>query len=201
MPHSFSLKFSLLEGIYLATTSGLFDVEDFPEFFGRGDPFDDRGAFERGDRLQRDFDQERRDLRAADELLRRDDNRRRDFAAKQDPNDDDMTRIRRTLTEMPMEEMIELINNPEVRVTRRGITSSRRPSGRDVIRRSGQFAMQGFALPSKKPRKKNKKHCKNLSQCLRQANAELRTKRGAIRKGKTQADIMRRAQKLLRKMS
>jgi len=184
----------------LATTSGLFDTEDFPEFFGRGDPFDDRGAFERGDRLQRDFDQERRDLRAADELQRRDDKRRESARSKQDPNDDDMTRIRRTLEQMPMDEMVELINNPEVMVTRRGI-SSRRPSGRDVIRRSGQFAMQGFALPTKKPRKKNKKHCKNLSQCLRQANAELRTKKGAIRKGKNQADIMRRAQKLLRKMS
>jgi hypothetical protein len=98
-----------------------------------------------------------------------------------------------------MEEMVELINNPRVMITPRGITSSRRPSGRDVIRSSGQFTMQGFDLPVKKPRKKNKKHCKNLSMCLRQANAELRTKSGRLRKGKTQADIMRRAQKLLRK--
>lgn len=186
----------------MATTSGLFDTEDFPEFFGRGDPFDDRDAFERNRDLQRDFDQERRDLRAADELQRRDDTRRRDFAAKQDPNDDDMTRIRRTLTDMPMDEMVELINNPQVRITPRGITSSRRPSGRDVIRSSGQFSRSNLLLglkPAKKPRKKNKKHCKNLSMCLRQANAELRTKSGRLRKGKTQADIMRRAQKLLRK--
>jgi len=60
--------------------------------------------------------------------------------------------------------------------------------------------MQGFDLPTKKPRKKNKKHCKNLSTCLRQANAELRTKKGKLRKGKTQADVMKRAQRLLRKM-
>ena len=95
---------------------------------------------------------------------------------------------------MPMEEVVELINNPQVMITPRGITSSRRSPGRDVIRSSGQFPMQGFDLPAKNPRKKNKKHCKNLSQCLRQANAELRTKSGKIRKGKTQADIMRRAQ-------
>ena len=134
----------------------------------------------------------------ADELQRRDDERRESARAKQDPNDDDMTRIRKTLEQMPMDEMVELINNPEVMVTRRGI-SSRRPSGRDIIRSSGQFAMQGFDLPVKKPRKKNKKHCKNLSMCLRQANAEMRTKSGKLRKGKTQSDIMRRAQKLLRK--
>jgi hypothetical protein len=103
--------------------------------------------------------------------------------------------------------IVEAINNPLVNVTSDGKISSRRPrrtmrapSGRDVIRRSGQFTMQGFDLPVKKPRKKNKKHCKNLSQCLRQANSELRTKSGRLRKGKTQADIMRRAQRLLRKM-
>ncbi|AXH79271.1 MAG: hypothetical protein [Circular genetic element sp.] len=174
---------------------------DRDEFFDR----DPRGLFDRADIRQdmRDRDQEIRDLRAADELQRRADRRltaeERRLAGFQDPDDDDMSRLKRDLERMPMEEMVELINNPQVMVTRRGI-SSRRPSGRDVIRRSGQFTMQGFALPSKKPRKKNKKHCKNLSQCLRQANAELRTKKGSLRKGKTQADIMRRAQKLLRKM-
>ena len=106
--------------------------------------------------------------------------------------------------ELQTKDLVEAINNPLVRVAPDGRISSRRvrrmPSGRDIIRRSGQFAMQGFDLPTKKPRKKNKKHCRNLSQCLRQANAELRTKKGTLRKGKTQADIMRRAQRLLRKM-
>ena len=174
-----------------------FDRDDFlREDADRRD--DDRRARD----LQRDFDQERRDYERALELERRGVSRaerRRAGEAKQDANDDDMTRIRRTISEMPMEEVVELINNPQVKITPRGITSSRRPSGRDVIRSSGQFTMQGFDLPVKKPRKKNKKHCKNLSMCLRQANAELRTKSGRLRKGKTQADIMRRAQKLLRK--
>jgi len=174
---------------------------DRDDFFDR----DPRGLFDRPDIRQdmRDREQEIRDLRAADELQRRADRRmtpeERRLAGFQDPNDDDMSRLKRSLEQMPIEEMVELINNPQVMVTSRGI-SSRRPSGRDVIRRSGQFTMQGFDLNVKKPRKKNKKHCKNLSQCLRQANAELRTKKGALRKGKTQADIMRRAQRLLRKM-
>ena len=98
------------------------------------------------------------------------------------------------------EEIRMIINEPTLMISPRGRITRRQPSGRDVIRRSGQFAMQGFDLPTKKPRKKNKKHCSNLSQCLRQANSELRTKRGALRKGKTQADIMRRAQRLLKKM-
>jgi hypothetical protein len=173
---------------------------DRDDFFDR----DPRGLFdqERARDLQRDFDQERRDRERADELERRGASRaeqRRAGEAKQDANDDDMSRIRRTLSEMPMEEMVELINNPRVMITPRGITSSRRTSGRDTIRSSGQFSRANLLPPLKKPRKKNKKHCKNLSMCLRQANAELRTKSGKLRKGKTQADIMRRAQRLLKK--
>lgn len=78
--------------------------------------------------------------------------------------------------------------------------SKKRTRGRETIRQSKQFTMQGFDLPIKKPRKKNKNHCKNLSKCLRQANADLRTKSGRLRKGKTQADVMRRAHRLHRKM-
>ena len=155
----------------------------------------------------RDREQEIRDMRAADELERRADRRmtpeERRLAGFQDPNDDDMSRLIRVLEQMPMEEMVELINNPQVMVTPRGITSSSRSSGRDIIRRSGQFSRANLLMginPKPKKRKKNKKHCKNLSTCLRQANAELRTKKGTLRKGKTQADIMRRAQRLLRKM-
>ena len=178
------------------------DPNSTPEDFNR--PRDRISFFDnyRGRELQRDFDQERRDLERADELERRGVSRaqqRRAGEAKQDADDDDMTRIRRTLEEMPMDEMVELINNPQVIITPRGITSSRRTSGRDTIRRSGQFSRANLLPPLKKPRKKNKKHCKNLSMCLRQANAELRTKSGRLRKGKTQADIMRRAQKLLKK--
>jgi hypothetical protein len=88
--------------------------------------------------------------------------------------------------------------SPREPVMSRARRASRSMEGRDVIRRSGQFARQ-FVVPNVKPRKKNKKHCKNLSECLRQANSELRTKKGSLRKGKTQADVMRRAQRLMKK--
>jgi len=41
---------------------------------------------------------------------------------------------------------------------------------------------------------------KNLSKALREANARLRKKNGQLKKGKTQADVMRLAQRLKKKM-
>ena len=171
-----------------------FDYDDFRDR-------DPRGLFdEREIQRERDLRDEIARERALMERDRMDDEMRRAAA--------EAAKLEETKIEsLQTQELIEAINNPLVMVASDGKISSRlprrsmrSPSGRDVIRRSGQFTMQGCDLPTKKPRKKNKKHCKNLSQCLRQANAELRTKKGSIRKGKTQADIMRRAQRLLRKM-
>lgn len=52
----------------------------------------------------------------------------------------------------------------------------------------------------KKARKVNRKARNAMSKALREANRRLRTKSGKLRKGKTQADVMRLAQKLRRKM-
>ena len=172
----------------------LFNPQEFNDPSGRDFDRDRSDERDRMMDLQRDFDQERRDLEAADRLQRREDERRMSKEAEQ--------RLIDALVPLTVQDIRDLVNDGNMKVTPSGTISSRsRPSGRDIIRSSGQFAMQGFELPRKKPRKKNKKHCKNLSECLRQANAELRTKKGSIRKGKTQSDIMRRAQKLLRKMS
>jgi hypothetical protein len=171
-----------------------FDRDDFMDREPRG-LFDDREM-----RRERDLRDEIARERAMLERDRMDDEMRR--------AETEAAKLEQTKVEdLSTRAIVEAINNPLVSVTSDGKISSRRPrrtmrapSGRDVIRRSGQFTMQGFDLPVKKPRKKNKKHCKNLSSCLRQANAELRKKNGQLRKGKTQADIMRRAQRLLRKM-
>lgn len=151
---------------------------------------DDSRRDERFDR--RDFEEERRAYERDLAREREDDQRRMNERARAE--------LEKQLLRMSAEDLRTMVNDPLTKVTSGGRISSRRPSGRDVIRRSGQFTMQGFDLPVKKPRKKNKKHCKNLSSCLRQANAEMRKKNGSLRKGKTQADVMRRAQKLLRKM-
>jgi len=41
---------------------------------------------------------------------------------------------------------------------------------------------------------------KNLSRALKEANARLRKKNGQLKKGKTQADVMKLAQRLKKKM-
>ena len=171
--------------------------------------FDRDDFFERDPRGLFDRDEMRREMDLIDEIRReREDLERDRMMDERDRAMREAAKLEQTKVEdLSTQAIVEAINNPLVSVAPDGKISSRRPrrtmrapSGRDVIRRSGQFAMQGFDIPMKKPRKKNRKHCKNLSQCLRQANAELRTKKGSLRKGKTQADIMRRAQRLLRKM-
>ena len=62
----------------------------------------------------------------------------------------------------------------------------------------GQFDRSRI-LPNTRTRKKTKTD-KNMSKALRQANARLRTKNGRLRKGKTQADVMRLAHRLRKKM-
>lgn len=63
----------------------------------------------------------------------------------------------------------------------------------------GQFDRSRL-LPRARGRKKTKTD-RNMSKALREANARLRTKNGRLRKGKTQADVMRLAHRLRRKMS
>ena len=62
----------------------------------------------------------------------------------------------------------------------------------------GQFDRSRI-LPRTRTRKKTKTD-KNMSRALREANARLRTKNGRLRKGKTQADVMRLAHRLRKKM-
>jgi len=81
-------------------------------------------------------------------------------------------------------------------------------TGRDVIRRSGQFSRanlvgrltQNLPKPIKRTRKKTKTD-KNMSKALRMSNERFRTSKGKLRKGATQAQIMKYAHKLLKRMS
>ena len=96
---------------------------------------------------------------------------------------------------------VDLINNQERMLIDTGAGMAE-VNGRDVIRRSGQFRRDAL-LPrfeTKRSRKKTKTD-KNMSKALAQANKELRKKNGQLRSGVTQADIMRRAHRIRRKMS
>ena len=76
-------------------------------------------------------------------------------------------------------------------------------TGRDVIRRSNQFRrdmiLPDLPVATKRTRKKTKTD-KNMSKALRMANERFRTKKGKLRKGATQAQIMKFAHKLLKRM-
>ena len=130
---------------------GAFDI--IREEFQRDDR--DRDRFREEERRlseQRDIDRDRlrEDDRDALEQRRLDDalkQRRLDDALELMVNDD-------SLTLNP--EMVEVINDPQMRMTRgREIT---RKTGRDVIRRSGQFSRAALLpnLPTKKKRKISK---------------------------------------------
>jgi hypothetical protein len=166
---------------------------DRDDFYDR----DPRGLFDREEmRRERDLRDEIARERALMERDRMDDEMRR--AAEE------AAKLEKTKVEsLSNTAIVEAINNPLVTVTPDGRISSRRvmrsPSGRDVIRRSGQFSRANILPPLRKKRKKNKKHCRNLSQCFREANRKLRKANGQLRKGKTQADVARMAHRLMKK--
>lgn len=55
-------------------------------------------------------------------------------------------------------------------------------------------------MPEPQPKKRKRRKNPKLAKAVREANNRLRTKSGKLRKGKTQADIMRLAHRLLKKM-
>lgn len=55
-------------------------------------------------------------------------------------------------------------------------------------------------MPEPQPKKRKRRKNPKLARAVREANNRLRTKSGKLRKGKTQADIMRLAHRLLKKM-
>jgi len=74
-----------------------------------------------------------------------------------------------------------------LRLTREG------PGGREILRKKGMVPKR------EKPKRKGKKDPK-MAKALRKANAMGRTKAGKLRKGYTQAKIMKKAHQLRRKM-
>ena len=55
-------------------------------------------------------------------------------------------------------------------------------------------------IPEPQPQKRKRRKNPKLARAVREANQRLRTKSGELRKGKTQADVMRLAHRLLKKM-
>lgn len=71
--------------------------------------------------------------------------------------------------------------------------------GPEVVRRTRRVASEGKKFAKAVKKRAGKKDPK-MAKALRKANALMRTKTGKLRKGKTQADVMRKAHQLRRKM-
>ena len=94
-------------------------------------------------------------------------------------------------------EQVQLINDDSRMVADTGMGLVEVPAAAGVIG-PGQFDRSRI-LPRTRGRKKTKTD-KDMSKALREANARLRTKNGRLRKGKTQADVMRLAHRIRRRM-
>lgn len=155
-----------------------FDRDEF-----RPDPSDRaRDAADR-ERREREQDRERQRQQQRDDFVR---------DMERDANDAAFRRVFNSPDISIDPSVRDMINDPNMMI------------GADmVIRRrrgvSNQFRRDKI-LPRRRSRKKTKTD-KSMSKALAQANKELRKKNGQLRSGVTQADIMRRAHRLRRKMS
>jgi len=68
-----------------------------------------------------------------------------------------------------------------------------------MIGEAGPEVVLPLRTQMKRARKKTKTD-RNMSKALKMANNRLRTKKGNLRKGKSQADVMRLAHRLRKKM-
>lgn len=101
-------------------------------------------------------------------------------------------------------ELVDLVNDDSRMLLSDGqnmIEADRFPSSisRQFSRANLLGRLPGNSSSNKRARKKTKTD-KIMSKALAQANSELRKKNGQLRSGVTQADIMRRAHRLRRKM-
>jgi len=161
-----------------------FDPQDYQDRF-----YDDRRDRDRIEQMMidamRDIDRDTRPMPVPD---------------RPDPVQEVINNPTITLTAPEM----KAINDPKKVMDNQGrIVSTRsaaaRPSGRQVIRRSGQFGAQMIPnLPLKRTRRKTKMD-KTMSRCLKEANQKMRKKNGQLRKGKTMRDVMRLAHRLCKK--
>lgn len=146
------------------------------------------------------MDQQRREQAFLDDQRREMERDAQEEALRRVVNDPDIT-VDPTLLEIINNPLMEMGKDMVVRTRRLG--QNRPMTGRQAIRSSGQFSNLALGVnlkPEKRKRKKSKTD-KLMSKALEEANKKLRTQKGKLRKGKTQADIMRLAHRLRKKMS
>ena len=127
------------------------------------------------------------------------------------PSIDRSMRVPARAESMTRQQAIEkVVNDPSIQIEPAALEMINDPSvvmingefARLQTDRSRQFDFANIAptLPTKRTRKKTNTD-KNMSKALRLANQKFRKKNGQLRSGATQAQIMKYAHKLLRRMS
>lgn len=136
---------------------------------------------------------ERVEQRRLDELRPRTQQRREN----RQPDD-----AKKTTSPSSVNRLAEVVNDPAIVVDSKMMKTINDPSmvmmsNGQVARLQSQFSQ--FEARNLVPRKKRKKNPK-LAKAMKEANAKLRLKSGKLRKGKTQGDVARLAQRLLKRM-
>lgn len=163
-------------------------VREFQEDFrdDRRSPRDDRADSRREDQRREQMLREQEES----DRQRREDERRQD-ALRIVMNDDSI--------EITPEER-KLINNPQMKMMDDGSIVRRSNSRGSAF--ASQFRLDKLLPKAKKTvRKKARKELDRLqAEAFREANKLLRTKAGKLRKGVTQSDVAKRAQKILKRL-
>ena len=106
--------------------------------------------------------------------------------------------------------MMSMVNDPSFKLSRdmvdlinddRRMVASTGNGMIEIEAGPGQFDRSRILPAATTRTRKKTKTDRNMSKALREANARLRTKNGRLRKGKTQADVMRLAHRIRRRMS
>ena len=72
--------------------------------------------------------------------------------------------------------------------------------GKKAVQKGAEATVEAFRESRKVQTRIQKRAAKDMSKALKLANEKLRTKSGRLKKGKTQADVMKLAQRLRRKI-
>lgn len=170
--------------------------------------FRDDYRYER-ERQEREQQQREDRERRMDEERQRDaflDDQRREM--ERDAQDEALRRVVNDPELVLDDEMVSMINDPDVSMDRDMNLKriSRRPmTGRAKIRSSRQFRSLALGVDiSDKPQKRARAKTKTdllMKKALKQANKELRKKNGQLRKGVSQAQLMKRAHRIRKKLS
>ena len=169
-----------------------FDRDDYRP---RDDSFDERERREQ-DRLDQMRFEEERDRREQERIEQLELSRTRKMA---DVVNDESIEVDKAL--------MNAINDPEIQMNSNGdlvkITKRNTGFGRAIRRQFRRDALlpRTARKVKKKTISKTRKELNRLqSEAFKQANKELRTLKGKLRKGITQSDIAKRAQKILKKL-